>query len=500
MEEHADGSKTAWLGEVERMFRTKGMVGFRSIRTAPIWRLDVRLYNRTPFPQTFLWWANPAVHVNDDYQSVFPPDVYAVMDHGKRDVSTFPIATGEYYKVDYAPGTDISRYSNIPVPTSYMAYHSDFDFLGCYDHGKQAGMLHVANHHLVPGKKQWTWGHGDFGRVWDRQLTDEDGPYIELMCGAFTDNQPDFSWLQPGEEKRFTQIFMPYKEIGPPTNANQDVALNLTVEDGRPRWPSIAAARFHCKLSCAAGDEIIYAVEQPLEAAQAWQTVIDLPDGLSPEQLTVRLFDGERELLAYSPLPEEQPNPPAPATPAQPPSEIESNEALFLTGLHLEQYRHATYEPEPYYLEALRRDPGDSRCNNAMGLLLLRRGKFAEAETYFRRAVERLTERNPNPYDGEATYNLGQALRFQGRDQRGLRRLLQGDLERSLAGRRLLRTGASGRQARRLHHCIGTERLGHGTQLASSRRASSEGGAAATAWARPMKPWSTLSKVWNWTA
>ena len=88
-----------------------------------------------------------------------------------------------------------------------------------------------------------------------------------------------------------------------------------------------------------------------------------------------------------------------------------------MNGLHLEQYRHATYPPEPYYFEALRRDPADSRCNNALGLLLLRRGKFAEAEAYFRAAVESLTRRNPNPYDGEAFYNLGLSLKFQGRFQ-----------------------------------------------------------------------------------
>ena len=52
----------------------------------------------------------------------------------------------------------------------------------------------------------------------------------------------------------------------------------------------------------------------------------------------------------------------------------------------------------------MRRDPGDSRCNNAMGLLLYRRGKFAEAEPYFRKAIQRLTLRNPNPYDGEPFY------------------------------------------------------------------------------------------------
>ena len=75
----------------------------------------------------------------------------------------------------------------------------------------------------LPEKKQWTWGNGDFGQAWDRNLTDADGPYIELMTGVYTDNQPDFSWLQPYEEKTFTQYFMPYRELGvvktPPPNS-----------------------------------------------------------------------------------------------------------------------------------------------------------------------------------------------------------------------------------------------------------------------------------------
>ena len=161
---HADGSQTVWCAEIERMFRTKGMHGFRLHPDRAYLEIRVQLYNRTSEPQTFLWWANPAVAVHDEYQSVFPPDVHAVMDHGKRAVSSFPIATGTYYKVNYAPGTDISRYKNIPVPTSYMAYHSDFDFIGDYDYRADAGMLHVANHHVVPGKKQWTWAMANSAR------------------------------------------------------------------------------------------------------------------------------------------------------------------------------------------------------------------------------------------------------------------------------------------------------------------------------------------------
>ncbi|MCC7165226.1 MAG: DUF5107 domain-containing protein [Anaerolineae bacterium] len=413
--ENTDGSKTVWCSEIERMFFTKGMHGATLYPDRAYLELSVQLYNRTAEPQTFLWWANPAVHVNDDYQSVFPPDVHAVMDHGKRDVSAFPIATGTYYKVNYAPGTDISRYKNIPVPTSYMAHHSDFDFLGDYDHGAQAGMLHVANHHIVPGKKQWTWGNGDFGRAWDRQLTDEDGPYIELMCGAYTDNQPDFSWIMPGEEKRFTQFFMPYKQIGPATNANQNAVVHLEIQADVAQVGVYVTQPRECRIVLTIAGETLWEQSVALSPERTLSETIPLPQATLSTDVTLRVFDSSgAELVAFTPLPSTDEPIPLPATPARAPGEIASNEELFLNGLHLEQYRHAMYAPEPYYQEALRRDPGDSRCNNALGLLLYRRGKFAEAEPFFRRAIERLTLRNPNPYDGEPYYNLGLSLKMQG--------------------------------------------------------------------------------------
>ena len=132
--ENEDGSCTVYVSEVENMFRTKGMAAFTLYPGKAYLEIKAQLYNRTSTQQTFLWWANPAVPVNEYTQSVFPPDVHAVMDHGKRAVSRFPIATGTYYKMDYSAGVDISRYKNIPVPTSYMAYHSDYNFVGGYDY------------------------------------------------------------------------------------------------------------------------------------------------------------------------------------------------------------------------------------------------------------------------------------------------------------------------------------------------------------------------------
>lgn len=416
IEENADGSKTVWVNEVERMFRTKGMAGFTLHPDKAYLEIKVKLFNRTPLPQTFLWWANPAVKVNDHYQSVFPPDVNAVFDHGKRDVSTFPIATGTYYKVDYSPGTDISRYKNIPVPTSYMAVNSDYDFVGGYEHDTQAGVLHVANHHVSPGKKQWTWGHSDFGQAWDRNLTDEDGPYIELMTGVFTDNQPDFSWLMPYEEKSFTQYFMPYRDLGVVKNATKDVLLNIEKQHGELVVKVYATSAQLLKIRLTKGDKELVKEVFLVSPETVYTKSIAVSEDVTPDNILLVLTDKNgKEALRYEHRANKQNDIPEPAKAALEPKDVENNEQLYLTGLHLEQYRHATYSPVPYYEEALRRDPKDIRNNNALGLWLLRRGQFAKSEPYFRKAVETLISRNPNPYDGEPYYNLGLSLKWQGR-------------------------------------------------------------------------------------
>jgi len=417
IEQNADGSVTVWCSEVERMFRTRGMAGFTLHPDKAYLEIKVKLLNRTDFPQTFLWWANPAVKVNDDYQSVFPPDVNAVFDHGKRDVSEFPIAKGTYYKVDYSPGTDISRYKNIPVPTSYMAVNSKYNFVGGYENDTKGGLLHVANHHVSPGKKQWTWGHSDFGRAWDRNLTDEDGPYIELMCGVYTDNQPDFSWLMPGEEKTFSQYFMPYRDLGVVKNATKEAMVNLEFEGEKIIVKAYTNGVYPgSKVILKSGTEVVFEDSFDFHPATSYEKELSRV-GFEPKSLDISIISAEGKILVdwKQESGEQKPIPEA-AKPALLPAEIDSNEQLYLTGLHLEQYRHATYDPRDYYMEALRRDPKDSRCNNAMGLWLLRRGKFAKAETYFRKTIDTLTQRNPNPIDGEPLFNLGLTLRFLSKD------------------------------------------------------------------------------------
>ena len=418
IKENKDGSKTVWCSEIERMFRTKGMAGFTLYPDKAFMEIKVKLYNRTSNAQTFLWWANPAVKVNDHYQSIFPPDVNAVFDHGKRDVSTFPIATGTYYKVDYSKGVDISRYKNIPVPTSYMAIKSNYNFIGCYEHDTQGGMLHVANHHISPGKKQWTWGNGDFGYAWDRNLTDDDGPYIELMCGVYTDNQPDFSWLMPYEEKSFSQYFLPFHEIGIVKNASKDALINLeSVGEHIELKVYVTSVFNNASIKLTYKNESIITDFQDLRPEKLYKKEVPFEKVFSIQDFYIEVKSAEGKTLVYwKPEAKIEKPVPEPAKTALPPEEIKENEELYLTGLHLEQYRHASFQPADYYKEALSRNTGDIRCNNAMGLLWLKKGQFEKAESYFSKAIETLTKRNPNPYDGEPYFNLGLALRYQLKD------------------------------------------------------------------------------------
>ncbi len=449
IEEHADGSKTVWLSDHDPMERMKGMHGVCVRPGRAAIELKMRAYNRTPHVQSFLWWANVATHANEGYQSFFPPDVTAVADHAKRATSRFPLCEDRYYGVDYArrakhgtpadevpkqfvpphclpPGrrppipnyrpNDLAWYANIPVPTSYMCLGSKQDFSGGYDHLKRAGLVQIADHHIAPGKKQWTWGNHDFGYAWDRNLTDSDGPYVELMIGVYTDNQPDFSFLQPGETKAWSVYWYPIREIGAAQAANLDAAISLAVKNGRAALGvAVTQARPDGCVELWRGKKRVARWAQALDPASPLCAETTLPVRTTASELRVVVQGGGRELISYTPKPAAKGEMPSPATEPLPPEEVASADELYTIGLHLWQYRHATRSPVLYWEEALRRDPADSRCNQALGRWYLRRGEFARAEAFFRRAIERLVSRNPNPLDGEPYYDLGLALRFQDR-------------------------------------------------------------------------------------
>lgn len=428
-----DGAVTVWCSDHDPFARMQGMHGLRLRPGSALVELRGHLVNRTDEVQTFLWWANVAAEAHDDYQSFFPTDVRVVADHAKRATTSFPAAQGRYYGVDYPgrrteerpDGDRLDWYRNIPVPTSYMCIGTEDDFFGGYDHAARAGFVHWADHRIAPGKKQWTWGNAPFGWAWDAHLTDANGPYVELMAGVFTDNQPDFAFLKPGETRTFSQYWYPIQDTGPVHQATLDAAVRLDVDGGRVRIAAaVTSPRPGARILLRASGRVIREIVADLAPGAPLVETFDLdaaPDHLELTDLELTdvactVEHGGETLVSWRPRP--APAAPASAEPATEPlapEAIASVDELYQTGLHLDQYRHATRSPEPYWAEALRRDPGDARTNTALAARRLKAGLLDEAETLLRNAIERLTRRNPNPRDGEAHYKLGLTLARQGR-------------------------------------------------------------------------------------
>ncbi len=413
-----DGSATVRVGELELRHRMRWLVELTMRPGSSCVEQTVRLVNRTPETNSFLFFANIAVHATPEYQVIFPPDTNWVTNHGKREFSRWPVADSIYNGIDFRKGVDVSWWKNHPSPISMFVHDSKMDFVAGYDHGRRAGFVHVADHRISPGKKFFTWGNGEAGRMWDRVLTEKDGPYIELMAGAYSNNQPDYSWIQPYQTKTAEAFWYPVNGIGGVKNANRRAAVNLEVTPANVARiavaPTSSLPALTVTLSGASG--IICEKNGAANPGQPFRAECPVPAGAG--RLTVRAKNGAAEVIAYTVV-ENQPGPaPEVVRPPARPETIANNEELFYAGLRLEQLHSAALDAEDYYRELLRRDPADPKANLALGVHALRRGDPAAAEAMLAKAANRTTPAYIWPKDGEASYFLGLARRALGREER----------------------------------------------------------------------------------
>jgi tetratricopeptide (TPR) repeat protein len=416
IEHNQDGSQTVWVGELEIRQRMRWAVGYTLRPGKSYLEAQVRIINRTPAVETMLCFANVAVSVNDQYQTIFPPSTQYGTFHTKNQFVKWPVADSVYNGEDFTKGVDISYYKNHYDATSVFAWNYTDDFFAGYDHGKQAGILSIADGNVAPGKKVWTWGNGPRGHMWDHILTDSDGPYEELMRGAYSDNQPDYSWLQPFDTKTFSMYWYPFRDIDGVKMANLDAAVNLEVKDGTAKLGFYTtSAHPSATVLLQAGPQVLLRETVAIDPGKPWVKQIAVPAGVDEHDLRASLSADGRELVAYSPIRVTPEPAPKPYTPPLPPEQIKTTEELYLTGLRLQQFHASAPDPEDYWNEALRRDPGDVRVNTALGITRFKQARFSDAEALFRKALERLTDKFTDPKDAEAIYYLGLTLKAEDR-------------------------------------------------------------------------------------
>ena len=412
--ENPDGSKTVYVGETEIRHRMKWNVAMKIYPGQSLVEAEVTVENRSPFIQSMLSWANVSVHCNENYQVIFPPNVQFGTGHSKTSFSEWPIDNG----------VDISFWKNHDkVSRSVFAWDFDSDFLAGYDFGKDAGTAHVGNHHVVCGKKFFLWGNHERAQVWDHALTDEDGCYLELMVGGWSDNQPDYSWIGPYETRRYKHYWFPISKIKHVKNANLNGALNLArMGDDRFFIGFCPTRRLEkARVTLCVEDREVWSQIADAAPGDAFvaEAILDPEDAKRADsEFTLAVADASgAELITYSPAIPEQQAKPTPVSPVGNPKDYKTNEELYLAGLRLEQFHNGQRDPMDFYNEALARDPGDARVNTAVGLRLLREGKWSESAAFFERALERLEKNYTRVKDGEPHYYLGLAYRGLERDK-----------------------------------------------------------------------------------
>ncbi|GHT29587.1 hypothetical protein AGMMS49574_06760 [Bacteroidia bacterium] len=407
-EENADGSKTIWVGETELRHRIKWSIGV-TVYPGRSWvEARVKIMNRSPFIQSMLYWANVSVHTNDDYEVIFPPSTQFGTDHSKVAFTTWP--NGEINRGS-GKNEPLAWWKNFTAGSrSIFAWNFDDDFLAGYDHGKNAGTVHVANHQIVGGKKFFLWGNNSTGQMWNTTLSDNDGDYLELMVGAYSNNQPDYSWIGPGEIREFTQRWYPIREIKSVKNATGDAAVNLErTASGKLFLGFNASAKFsNAKVILTNAGKTVFEQTLSIDPATPFTKEIDVPASAKDADLRAVLLDANgKELVAYTPVVLEEKPLPEVVAPSKPASEYKTVEELYLAGLRLEQFHNARIDPMTFYNEALKRDPNDARVNTVVGIRYARKGEWTKAEEYLQRALDRSSKDYTTVKDPEPHYYLG---------------------------------------------------------------------------------------------
>lgn len=416
LRENADGSKTIWIGETEPRQRMRWTIAITVYPGKSYFEAEVKLLNPTPYTNTFLFWANTAVHTNKDYQVIFPPSVRVATFHAKNQFTHWPFSTEVYNGQDFTTGVDVSWWKNSLSANSFFAYDLEENFMGGYDHGKETGTVHTSDHNIVKGAKLWEWGSGPRGQATEARLTENAGPYAEIMTGAFSDNQPDYSWIRPYEVKTFKQYWYPVKDIQGFKYANLNGAVNLEKRDDNKVFLGYYSTQKvdKAKIVLRRNDKVVFEKVAEVSPKAAFVQYINIDVPFSETDLSTEMINTEtgEVLVSYKPeitkpiekLPEIVKRPPLP-------KDIATVEELYLTGSRIQQFYNPTLDAMDYYREALKLDPGDIRTNTAIGNVLLRNGDYNQARSYFSTAIKRLTKDYTRPSTCEALYLEGITLK-----------------------------------------------------------------------------------------
>jgi tetratricopeptide (TPR) repeat protein len=394
-----DGSAAVAVGDTERV---QGMQWQVIIRLRPGQRAvetEVTLNNRREVPGRYWFWSTAGATAADDMRFVYPMR------------EAYPHAFWPVFSFPKEKGIDLSKFTDVPNFLSLFARNSTRDYFGVYYDKSDWGIVHVADHREMPGKKTWTWGTDDNGSIWVDKLTDGGHQYVEFQGGRF-ETQMEHQFIAPHRVEHFVEHWFPVNNLGGGWDeATHDAALRVSVEGNRAVVTANSNARFNeADFTVESGGVIVRSDRVNLDPAKTFSATIELPARAVGQPLTVsfKSEDG-RELIKYRTDTPIDGNPDfKPATrPVPDPKVSASAEQAYVEGLAFDK-KSKEHESRAAYEEALKRDPGFAPAHIALGLSYYRSGEYEMAASHLTQALRR------NKDAGDAYYYLALVRRAQG--------------------------------------------------------------------------------------
>jgi tetratricopeptide (TPR) repeat protein len=234
--------------------------------------------------------------------------------------------------------------------------------------------------------------------MWEKLLTDTDGPNVELQSGRLFNQASPGSELTPFKHVGFapytadawTDLWFPVKQTRGLTNASPRGALNLRVENNWLKIDWMSLEKQTDTLTVQASGKAILSRKLVLRPMELYRDSVKWEGSI--DQLVVRL--GEDVLT-------DDPGKPL-NRPIKAPENFdwESESGLLLQGSDL--YKQKNYvEAEEYLMKALGKNPNLVPALTQMSQIRYRQGLYEKSREFARAALA------VNTYDGEANYFWG---------------------------------------------------------------------------------------------
>ncbi len=386
----SDGSAFIEISNIEKIFRTRWAVTVTLHPGKAYLDEQISILNATDGIHPYYFWNCTAFPNKPGTRFIYPMTLGT--DHSAREFFTWPIHKGK----------DLTWLKNYEIYTSVFAYQCVYDFFGAYDVDADRGIVSAADHHELPGKKAWTWGEWEFGKTAQKNLTDDDGPYIEVQSGPLP-TQSDYGLLGPHEQVSWQEYWYPVHGLRDGFEfATKDVAIQTARKNGGLELRLLATGKFP-NATCVLARERRELVSKKIELSPGTPQVVRLAGaGDAPLQVTVRDATGASLASFTTPLPIPKVSPPDPSKFAEKPDDQCSVEELYYKGRKF--YRDTNrLRAREYYGKALAKDPGHVASLRALAVMDVEAALYQDAIKRLEKAVDR------DPDDGMSWYFLGVA-------------------------------------------------------------------------------------------